>query len=213
MADNLGDEHPRLQGMRRVDLDPIPIALLGALGIAEEACGHLQRHKGDARAIALILGRPNDLEGESRCVVLLFLSRRKPRPIVTNCRAEFVRPEVPGQPPEMSHHGTFIGQVADGDLDDVEAVVPKPASDLAVTFGGRLVAVQVAAQAVQIETDPFVLIVMISSVNDIRSRCADRSVQAELLSSRALLKSRGDQEMSQTALHFVDRMRALAGLL
>jgi len=89
----------------------------------------------------------------------------------------------------MARHGAFVFEVAHGDFDHFVAVVPQPAADALILFRGCRIAVEMTAQAVQIDAHAFVLVVVRRTVNDIRGSRSNRAVEPDLPAADSLFET------------------------
>ena len=77
----------------------------------------------------------------------------------------------------------------------------------------RWVAVQVAAQAVEVDAHSLIRFVVRTAIDHIGGRGPQRSVEANLFVAHSFAEPGGEQQMAQAGLRIVDRLRVLAGLL
>ena len=109
-------------------------------------------------------GRPSRLRrgSERRCPGGCFAQFCvvKPSRVRPERAPKVVRPEITGELAEMGRHRVFVVKIARGDLDHLVAVVAKPGADPAILLGSCGIAVQVAAQPVEIDADAFVLVMV-----------------------------------------------------
>ncbi len=209
---DLGDEHPCADAVVGVDLHPL-LLLNDGVSIAEGAGGGLEGDEGHAGLIAVPRLGLDSAEGQDGRRMFSVLGALEPTRVVLDALAQAGPCQVACELAEMADHGALVVEVGADDLDNLPAVVAQPSADQAVLLGGLRVAVDVVAEAVEVDAHALVGVVVVGAVGDVGSSGADRAIEAELPAAGAFLEAGRLEQMPQLALTLVDRVGAFVRLL
>jgi len=112
----------------------------------------------------------------------------------------------------MTRHRPRVMEFIYRYLDNLVTIVTQPSPNACVLFCGGRVAVDVVAQAVEVDAYPFVVIMMRAAINDIRGVVTDGPA-SRICCPRIPSSSLPQQKGAGAAFSFIDRLAPSPGSL